>query len=290
MSKDYESLSNLLNILLINSKAHICIHDISGILGTPELRIDRDYKIHSKPFCDTAKLTARGYHLCMSCKMMANRKAVKEKQVFSGYCPYGLFEVGCPVEVYGEILAIVYVGNLVVSMTESKKRINAACRVTGAPKDVLNRQLLQAQSTQCPDDYRKMAQFIASYVKRLYVSSTEKFQRAPIHWAVEAAAEYINRNFEKNITLKEVAKLYFINEKYLGHIFQKQIGVSFSTYLNNTRLERAKKLLASTNDSVITVSVACGYQNVTYFNRIFKKHIGKTPMCYRAEIIGVKKL
>lgn len=284
MSKNIESLSSLLDILLITNKAHICIHDISGILGASNMYIDLNYKTHSKPFCDAAKCTARGYRLCLFCKMQANRKAVEEKRMFSGYCPYGLYEIACPVEVSGEVLAIVYVGNLLINRSESKRRIKTACRATGAPESTLNRLLNQAQSVLHPEDFEKMAEFVASYIKKLYITKGESVRKSDMHWAVEIAAEYILHNYEKNITLKEVAKLHFINEKYLGQLFRKQLGISFTSYLNNTRLEHAKSMLVSTKDSVIDVSTACGYQNVTYFNRIFKKVTGKTPTDYRIEM------
>ncbi len=284
MAKEFEGLSDLLDVLLINSKAHICIHDISGILRTPNMQIDPNYKVHSKPFCDAAKRTARGYRLCLSCKMHANRKAVKEKQIFSGHCPYGLFEIACPVEADGEVLAIVYVGNLVMSAEEAEKRISAACRVTGASGEMLKSLLSRAQRISDPDPYKKMAKFIASYMKRLYSGSKKGVRSSSVHWAVDAADAYIQNNLEKNITLKDVARLHFINEKYLGQLFHKQMGMSFTAYLNHIRLERAKELLVNTKDRVIAVSAACGYQNVTYFNRVFKRSTGKTPMRYRTEM------
>lgn len=279
----FENLNTLMNILLINSNAHICVHDISGILELPGLAIDSKYKIHSKPFCDAAKQTPNGYRLCLFCKMRANRKAVEQKQMFSGYCPYGLYEVACPVEIYGDVLAIVYVGNLVLSESESKKRIRTACRSTGVPADTLYRHLFHGQSTRQADNYREMAGFIASYIKNLYTEKNKMPHRTNLHWAVNAAAEYIRNNYTKNITLKDVARLHFINEKYLGYIFAKQMKISFNSYLNNIRLEHAKAMLLNTSESIIAVSLACGYQNVTYFNRVFKKITGKTPSNFRNE-------
>lgn len=278
-----ENLNTLLDILLINSNAHVCVHDISGILELPGLNIDNKYKIHSKAFCDAAKQTPNGYRLCLFCKMRANRKTVEQRQMFSGYCPYGLYEVACPVEVYNDVLAIVYVGNLVLSESESKKRIRTACRVTGVSADTLYRHLLHGQSVRQTDNYREMAGFIAAYIKKIYTEKNKMPHRTDLHWAVKAAAEYIQNNYTKNITLKDVARMHFINEKYLGYIFSKQMKTSFNSYLNNIRLEHAKGMLLSTNESIIAVSLACGYQNVTYFNRVFKNNTGKTPSDFRIE-------
>ena len=59
--------------------------------------------------------------------------------------------------------------------------------------------------------------------------------------------------------------------------------ISFNSYLNNIRLEHAKAMLLNTSESIIAVSLAYGYQNVTYFNRVFKKITSKTPSDFRNE-------
>ena len=110
MQSAYGNLKQLIRICSMKQNIHICIHDISGILQTPQLAIPYENTMHSKNFCNTAKSTAKGYGLCITCKVLANKKALKDRKLFYGHCPFGLFEIACPVILNDE--TIVYVGNL----------------------------------------------------------------------------------------------------------------------------------------------------------------------------------
>ena len=92
-----QSLDSLIQTICEKNNIHICIHDVTGILNNPLLKIDCKNQIHSKNFCSLAKSAKKGYDLCMKCKIMANKKAVDEKVQFRGYCPYGLYEIVTPV-------------------------------------------------------------------------------------------------------------------------------------------------------------------------------------------------
>ena len=78
--------------------------------------------------------------------------------------------------------------------------------------------------------------------------------------------------------------MYNYNEKYLGMLFKKQVGRSFHDYLNRRRLYRARMLLEQTTDSVLTIATRVGFNNVTYFNRLFKEYYGMSPSQLRANI------
>jgi len=66
--------------------------------------------------------------------------------------------------------------------------------------------------------------------------------------------------------------------------FKETMGMSFIQYLNDYRLEVAAKLLTTTSDDIIDISVNTGFENLSYFNRCFKKKYGTTPGRYRKTI------
>ena len=84
-----------------------------------------------------------------------------------------------------------------------------------------------------------------------------------------------------NISLKELATTYQKNEKYLGRLFQKELGTSFHEYLMQLRLHKAESLLLQGRDNIIDIAFDCGFNNISYFNRSFKKKHGMTPKEYR---------
>lgn len=95
------------------------------------------------------------------------------------------------------------------------------------------------------------------------------------------AEEYIHTHFREPITLEDLAKHLNLNKSYLCTIFKKATRDSFCNYTNKVRIEESKKLLLNTTDSMIDISLAVGFSSASYFNTIFKKFEGKTPLEYR---------
>lgn len=87
------------------------------------------------------------------------------------------------------------------------------------------------------------------------------------------------RNPETN--LSSIAEEVSVNPSYLSRVFHKETRRTFNTYLNFLRLEYAKKLLRTTNDSIVVISEKSGYNNSKYFINLFKKTEGQSPSTYR---------
>ncbi len=282
------TLNNLLRLIRDGSKLHICIHDISGILGQKKLSVDTEFKTHSKPFCNAAKSTVAGYDTCISCKDKSNRRAA-ENEDFERVCPFGMTEIIRPVEIAGRVRCIIYLGNIAESPDALSKDVSNFCKRLGISSECLLESLdgteYASRNSVSPEGfYSRLADYIRETVIELYdqreVARHEESRQSGEHWCVRQVLEYIDTNPTGSITLSSIARLYFINEKYLGRIFKKQIGKTFHQYLTDTRLDKGAKLLEGT-DSVIYVAHECGFQNVTYFNRCFKHRFGMTPLEYR---------
>lgn len=92
---------------------------------------------------------------------------------------------------------------------------------------------------------------------------------------------FINRNFDKAISAEECAKHANMSYSWFSRSFKKITGNSFKEYLNHTRINRAEKMLLSTDKSVTDICFSCGYNNVSYFIAQYKKLRGKTPYSFR---------
>lgn len=86
---------------------------------------------------------------------------------------------------------------------------------------------------------------------------------------------------EKPISLEIVANEIYMSPFYLSRIFKKTQGVNFVDYLQDCRLDYAKLLLKTTNETVSTISMRCGYNESNSFRRLFKKKVGLSPIEYR---------
>ena len=98
---------------------------------------------------------------------------------------------------------------------------------------------------------------------------------------IKKAIQFISQNFSDNISLSDVADHVHLNPAYFSTIFKQSTGSSFKEYLNMVRIEESKRLLANTDYSVIDISVATGFEDQSYFSKVFKKYTGLTPKQYR---------
>ena len=98
---------------------------------------------------------------------------------------------------------------------------------------------------------------------------------------IEKAFEYMNTNYDKAITLGEVAKLVSMTEVSFSRFIKKRTGNTFIDSLNEIRLGHASRMLIDTTHSIAEISYHCGFNNISNFNRIFKKKKTCTPKEFR---------
>jgi AraC-like DNA-binding protein len=98
---------------------------------------------------------------------------------------------------------------------------------------------------------------------------------------IEKAFEYMNSNYDKPITLGEVARLVSMTEVSFSRFIKKRTGNTFIDSLNEIRLGHASRMLIDTTHSISEISYQCGFNNISNFNRIFKKKKSCTPKQFR---------
>ncbi|NLC67801.1 MAG: helix-turn-helix domain-containing protein, partial [Clostridiaceae bacterium] len=84
------------------------------------------------------------------------------------------------------------------------------------------------------------------------------------------AIDYVKKNYMKKITLEEVASNVYLSPAYFSKIFKEEMNTNFNNYLNRIRIEMSKKLLLETNIPLVDVSNYVGYEDQSYFSKVFK--------------------
>lgn len=97
---------------------------------------------------------------------------------------------------------------------------------------------------------------------------------------IQIALEYIDGHLDQGIQLSDVAKHIGVSEPYLSSFFKKAMNENFIPYVNRVKMKKAKQLFAE-GKMVYQVSDLLGYENSTYFSKVFKKVEGVTPEQYR---------
>ncbi len=128
-------------------------------------------------------------------------------------------------------------------------------------------------------DIRLMRAILKEYCFELILTIHNHVHlRSPI---VQNVLQYIHTHYDQGLSLKTLGQQFHVNAIYLGQLFQKEVGVVFSEYLNRYRLEKAKELLKTTHFRAGDIGKNVGYSDTTYFYKQFKKIVGTTPSEWR---------
>lgn len=100
---------------------------------------------------------------------------------------------------------------------------------------------------------------------------------------------YIEHNYPSNLKLENIAVLFGYNSSYLGKIFNKNVGESFNSYVDQVRIRHAIELLVENKHKVYEIAELVGYKNVDYFHKKFKKYVGESPAEYRKKLDSQEK-
>lgn len=98
---------------------------------------------------------------------------------------------------------------------------------------------------------------------------------------IDSAKIYIQKNYNKDISLDEVSREVNISPYYFSKLFKDETGEGFVEYLTNIRIDKAKGLIADTDYSMKEICQMVGYTDPNYFSRAFKKKVGVTPTEYK---------
>lgn len=93
--------------------------------------------------------------------------------------------------------------------------------------------------------------------------------------------EYIKSNFEKKISLEDIASYVYLTSSHISSMFRQETGQTISAYIGQIRIEKSKALLKNPGIAIADIAARCGFEDQSYFTRVFKKQTGISPKRYR---------
>lgn len=133
-----------------------------------------------------------------------------------------------------------------------------------------------------PVDYEEFGACIDNLKISLY---EEKINENMDDHLINKIAMYLRDHLDEDISLNSLSDKFSLNAQYISQLFKSQIGVNFLAYLTNIRIQKAKSLLLATNNTIVDVSQAVGYNDYRVFTKVFKKHVGISPSQFRKEFL-----
>jgi len=107
--------------------------------------------------------------------------------------------------------------------------------------------------------------------------SPRKVAEAEPDTTMNTILNFINDNLDTEISISQLTKKYYVSDSTIRRSFIRKFGITFSQYIQKTRLEKAEKLLYQTNHPVQDIALQVGYKSAAAFTHAFKQHFGYTP-------------
>ena len=104
------------------------------------------------------------------------------------------------------------------------------------------------------------------------------------NFTILRAIAYIRENYARKISLEEIASELSITPEYLSMLFAREIGVNYSSFLNEFRISRARNMLRETDMKIYEVAEQSGFSDTKYFSKVFRDTVGMTPREYRESV------
>lgn len=127
----------------------------------------------------------------------------------------------------------------------------------------------------------RLSEELHAAAKMLLGCLVEQEIGSAMHLTVKKAQGMIHEYYQTGIMLEEIADKLNITPEYLGNQFHKEMGVTFSTYMKNYRIGKAKELLLKTPLKLYEIAEKVGYADAKYFSRVFRETTGQLPADYR---------
>ena len=267
----YNSLSNLIDALEYGTRLHISVFFISNH-GNIKTNLPIRQKFHTAQVCQAEKASTAGYAACVRCRNAVLKMAVRHKRSFGGCCVKGIYEYCRPVLYNGEVACVVFIGNILPQ--EAERQLALRQRLGDELVNTLESDFSEDRCVQVAD-------LLETYILHL-LQSYRGSEDATYDPLLENIKGYIGDNLRYGFFMPELAEVFNYNEKYIGRYFKLKTGLTVREYCNMLKIKQSKRLLLDTEMCIADIATQVGYNNVTYFNRIFREATGLSPKEFRA--------
>ena len=110
-------------------------------------------------------------------------------------------------------------------------------------------------------------------VKKTYVYGIDPVSSSNLNAIQDAVIQMQNNYTDPDLSLKKIADIYAYTDKYLSHLFKAKMNINWNTYINRLRIQHAIKLIGDGSVNLSDIAAACGYRDVMYFSKVFKKFV-----------------
>ena len=220
--------------------------------------------------CARVQESAIGIARCTCSDRDMLSRAKNELRTVSHICHAGLRDTVVPILREGIIVGFIIIGRLRPTVSPCPRDNYEKINMTREEYDQLYLELPYLED----ESFSALIDLLSNILfEKAIEVDYDKF--------INSAASYIDENLHCPITVEDLCRELYISKNLLYKKFRDFFGCTVNEYITTKRLERAKMLLSTTTDSSKKVAERCGFDNYTYFSRLFKKKNGMSPREYR---------
>lgn len=235
------------------------------------------------PFCALLHSRAGGCPFCPHIQKHLLVQVRQKQAPHVTHCPAGLVMLAVPVMGDGQHVATL-LGGHVSDGTGRSPRLASLARQTGIAGAQLAR-AYRATPRMTRERLRatvRLLDYLAQSLGESVVHQVLGHQSGEAV-AVAVARDYVSAHLTEPVHLADVARYVHLEPHYFCRLFHKQTGLTFGHYVAQRRVARVKQLLVSTSQRVSEIAFACGFGSIPQFNRVFRRHTGRSPTQYRRQ-------
>jgi len=133
------------------------------------------------------------------------------------------------------------------------------------------------------NDIEELSVWITGVMHR-FIQNTFDFAQIKHSDVVFKAMEYIRQNYDRKLSLDDIAQHVYLSRSYLSSLFREEAGQTLFSYINHVRVEKSKLFLMDPSVSLASVAAMCGFEDQSYFTKVFRKITSLSPKQYRDRI------
>lgn len=268
---DVENLKELLRDFYVAVGIRISIFD-------DEFNMVAEYPEEAPEYCKLIRSTNEGKTGCQKCDVAACERAKKLRKPHIYTCHAGITEAITPIQLGGGVLGYAILAHMLPKEGCEEATIKAceAAEKYGVKKaDGLK--AISSITKKSTAEMRAAVSILDAVASFVYVKNLAAWKNEDISADIE---KYVKANLSERLSNDALCKKFNVSRSSLYQISLKAFGMGIMQYVSYCRIEKAKALLLE-NKSVTEVADKCGYNEYTYFCKVFKETIGVSPSEYK---------
>lgn len=297
--EDPQILHYLLENIINKYDVRINLTDIAGIskINSQIDDIFKLYSYHNNSFCNRIKKNETNFGLCVRSKNVLCKAFKRIRTPFYGKCYMGIYELYYPVWFNEQLIALICIGQFSDGIENSIEIVRREAERYGLDPVACVEEYIRItkEINFSVSELNKDVWVVCNYMSMFYRnrilqrsiksklssavrSTTDYYQNKVI---ISSAIDFIKTNYSSKISLDLISKHCYCNGAYLSHLFKKEVGITITDYINKCKVEHAKHLLDITDLTITQISNEVGFNDPSYFSKVFKRTQGVYPTHYR---------